>query len=44
MRIGAFGDSNVNIFQGLNYNRHVISIYKFKGVNIKSLLNKGDKL
>ncbi len=42
MRIGAFGDSNVNIFQGLNYNRHVISIYKFKGVNIKSLLNKSD--
>ncbi len=34
MKIAAFGDSNVNILNGLNFDRRIISIYKFKGVNI----------
>ena len=42
MKIAAFGDSNVNILNGLNFDRRIISIYKFKGVNIKGLLNKNN--
>ena len=33
MRIGVFSNSNVNILQGLNYNRRVVSTYKY--LNIK---------
>ena len=36
----AFGDSNVNILAPLQ-NEH-FKIYKFKGVSIKSVLNKKD--
>ena len=42
MKIAAFGDSNVNILNGLNFDRRIISIYKLKGVNIKGLLNKNN--
>ena len=37
MRIGVFSNSNVNILQGLNYNRRVASTYKHLNIYKKNM-------